>query len=111
MAVRALVTLLLPLASVMEILAESKRDAAPSFVGEVVIRTPVNAAALVIEAAAGHTVTGRVGFQATTKTLIVAALVILGAGSMFALNWAHCRSEKKSQGQLMKQRCDKINKK
>lgn len=42
-----------------------------------------------LEAAAGHAVTGRVGLQAAAQALAVAALVIFGAGPMFALNRTH----------------------
>ena len=58
MAVGALAALLLPLASVMEILAEGERDTAPTLVGEVVFGAAIHTVALVLEAAAGHTVTG-----------------------------------------------------
>lgn len=58
LAVGALVTLLLPFASVVKILAEGEGDAAPTLVREVVLRTALNAVALVLEAAAGHAVTG-----------------------------------------------------
>lgn len=91
LAVGALGALLLPFASVVEILAEREGDAAPALVGEVVLGTALHTVALVLEAAAGHTVTGQVGLQAATKALIVAALVVLGAGLMFTLNRAHCR--------------------
>lgn len=91
MAVGALVAFLLPLASVVKILAEGEGDAAPALVGEVVLRTALNTVAFVLEPAAGHAVTGRVWLQAAAKALIMAALVVLGAGSIFALNRAHCR--------------------
>lgn len=58
-AVRALVVLLLPLASVVEILAEVERDAAPALEGEVVFGAAFHTVSLgPLEAAAGHAVTG-----------------------------------------------------
>lgn len=90
-AVGALAALLLPLASVVEILAEGEGDASPALVGEVVFGAALHAVVLMLEAAAGHAVTGRVGLQAAAEALVVAALIVLGAGSMFTLNRAHYR--------------------
>ena len=87
---------LVVLASVVEILAEGEGDAAPALVGEVVVGAALHAGALVLEAAAGHAVRGRVGLQAAAQALVVAALVVLGAGSMFTLNGAHCSRERGS---------------
>lgn len=50
--------LLLPLASVMELLAVGKGDAAPALEGVVVFRAALHAGSLVLEATAGHAVTG-----------------------------------------------------
>ncbi len=58
LAVEALAALLLPLASVVEVLAEGEGDAAPALVGEVVFGAAFHTFALVLEAAAGHAVTG-----------------------------------------------------
>lgn len=88
-AVGALAVFLLPLASVVEILAEGEGDAAPTLVGEVVFGAALYTVVPVLEATAGHAVTGRVGLQAAAQALVVAALVVLGAGSMFTLNRAH----------------------
>lgn len=57
-AVGVLAALLLPFAFVVEILAEGEGDAAPPLVGEVVFRAALNTVAFVLEAAAGHAVTG-----------------------------------------------------
>lgn len=89
-AVRALALLLFPLAFVVKLLAEAKRDTAPALVGEVVFGAALHTVALVLEAAAGHAVVGRVGLDAAAQALVVAALVVLGAGSVLALNRAHC---------------------
>lgn len=105
MAVGALVTFLLPLASVVKILTEGKGDAAPALVGKVVLGTALNTVAFVLEPTAGHTVTGRVRLQAATKALVMAALVVLGACAIFALNRTHCRRKRNNKGYLMKQRC------
>lgn len=90
-AVWALAALLLPLAPVVEILAEGEGDAAPALVGEVVFRAALHAVTLMLEAAAGHAVSGRARLQAAAQALVVAALVVLGAGPVFALNRTHCR--------------------
>lgn len=90
-AVRAL----LLLAPVVQILAEGERDAAPALVGEVVLWAALHAAVPVQEATAGHAVSGRVGPQAAAQTLVVAADVILGAGSMCAVSRTHCVEEKR----------------
>lgn len=82
-------TLLLPLAFVVQVLAKRQGDAAPALVGEEVFGTLVHAGPLVLEASAGHAVAGRAGLQAATKALVVAALVVPGAGSVFALDGAH----------------------
>lgn len=57
-AVGALAVLFLSLAFVVEILAEAEGDAAPALVGEVVCRAAVHTVVPVLEAAAGHAVTG-----------------------------------------------------
>lgn len=91
LAVGAFVALLLSLALVVKILAEGERDAAPALVGEVVFGTALDAGALVLEPATGHTMAGRVRLEAAAQALVVAALVILGAGPVFALSRTHCR--------------------
>lgn len=53
-----LLPLLLPLASVVEILAEGEGDAAPALVGEKVFGAALHTVLLVLEAAAGHAVIG-----------------------------------------------------
>lgn len=85
-AVRALFLL----APVVQILAEGEGDAAPAFVGEVVFWAALHTAVLVQEATAGHAVPGRIGPQAAAQTLVVAAVVVLGAGSVCAVNRTHC---------------------
>ncbi len=57
-AVGALVALLLPLASVVEILAEGEGHAAPALVGEVVFGAALHTVVLMLQATAGHAVTG-----------------------------------------------------
>lgn len=96
-AVGVLAALLLPFASVVQILAEGEGDAAPALVGEVVVGAAFDAVAVVLEAAARHAVTGRVGLRAATKALVVAALVVPGAGAVFTLDRTHCRREKKNR--------------
>lgn len=81
--------LLLPLAFVVQVLAEGQGDAAPAFVGEEVFGTLLHAGPLVLEASAGHALAGRAGLQAAAEALLVAALVVPGAGPMFALDGAH----------------------
>lgn len=81
--------LLLPLAFVVQLLAESEGDAAPAFVGEEALGARLHAGPLVLEASAGHAAAGRAGLQAAAEALLVAALVVLGAGSVFALDGAH----------------------
>lgn len=95
MAVGALAALLLSLAPVVEFLTESEGHAAPASVGEVVFGAALHTGVFVLEAAARHAVTGRVGLEAAAKALVMAALVVLGAGSVFALNWTHCEEKKK----------------
>lgn len=90
LAVGVLAALLLPPAHVMKILAEGKGDAAPALVGEVVLGTALHAVAVVAEASARHAVAGRVRLGAAAQALVVAALVVLGAGSVFALDRTHC---------------------
>lgn len=58
MAVRALCVLFLPLALVVEILAEGEVDAAPAPEGEVVFGASLHTVIPMLEAAAGHTVIG-----------------------------------------------------
>lgn len=58
MALGALVALLFPLASVVEVLAEGEGDTAPALINEVVLGTTLDTVALVLEPAAGNTVTG-----------------------------------------------------
>lgn len=82
--------LLLPLASVMELLAVGEGDAAPALEGVVVFRAALHTGSLVLEATAGHAVTGWVGLLATTQALVMTALVILGTGPVFTLNRTHC---------------------
>jgi len=89
-AVGVLAELLLSLAFVVEILAEGEGDAPPALEGEVVFGAALHAVVPVLEAAAGHAVTGRVGLQAAAQALVVAALVVFGAGAMFTLNTTHC---------------------
>lgn len=96
-AVRALAALLLPLACVVQILTEFEWDTAPALVGEVVFWAALHAGTFVLEAAAGHTVTGWVGLQAAAQALAVAALVVFGAGPMFALNRTHWGLEKEDE--------------
>lgn len=57
-AVGALAALLLPLASVVQILAEGKGDAAPALVGEVILGAVIHTVAVVLESTAGNAVTG-----------------------------------------------------
>lgn len=92
--------LLLPLAFVVQVLAEREGDAAPAFVGEEVFGTLLHAGPFVLEASAGHAAAGRAGLQAAAKALLVAALVVLGAGPMFALDRAHCRTEGTRKGHV-----------
>lgn len=90
LAVGVLAALLLSPAPVVKILAEGEGDAAPALVGEIVVGTALHAAAVVAEASARHAVAGRVRLGAAAQALVVAALVVLGAGSMFALDGTHC---------------------
>lgn len=90
LAVRVLVQLLLSPAPVVKILAEGKGDAAPALVGVIVLGTAIHAVAVVAEASARHAMAGRVRPGATAQALVVAALVVFGAGSVFALDRAHC---------------------
>lgn len=90
LAVGVLVALLLPPAPVVKILAEGKGDAAPALVGEIVLGTALHTVAVVAEASARHAVAGRVWLGAATQALVVAALVVPGAGSVFALDRTHC---------------------
>lgn len=90
LAVGVLAALLLLPAPVVKILAEGKGDAAPALVGKVVFGTALHAVAIVAEASASHAVAGRVRLGAATQALVVAALVVLGAGSVFALDRTHC---------------------
>lgn len=90
LAVGALVALLLPPAPVVKILAEGGGDAAPALVGEVVLGAALHAVALVAEAPARHAVAGQVWLGAAAQALVVAALVVPGAGSVFALDRTHC---------------------
>ena len=108
-AVGALAALLLPLAFVVEILAEGERDAAPALEGEVVGGAALHTGVFVLEAAAGHAVTGRVGLRAAAQALVVAALVVLGAGSMFTMNRAHCKWEINKKVKLVKKRWQRWN--
>lgn len=57
-AVGALVTLLFPLASVVEVLAEGEGYAAPALVSKVVFGAALHTVALILQATAGHAVTG-----------------------------------------------------
>lgn len=91
----AVPALLLPLAFVVQVLAEREGDAAPARVGEEVPGTLLHAGPRVLEAPAGHAVAGRAGLQAAAEALLVAALVVLGAGSLFALDGAHWRGQEK----------------
>lgn len=81
--------LFLPLAFVVQLLAEGEGDAAPAFVGEEVFGTLLHAGAFVLEASTGYTVAGRAGLQAAAQALLVAALVVLGARLMVTLDRAH----------------------
>lgn len=81
--------LFLPLAFVVQVLAEGEGDAAPAFVGEEVFGTLLHAGPFVPEAPTGHAVVGRAGLQAAAEALLVAALVVLGAGLVFAMGRAH----------------------
>jgi len=96
-AVSVLAAFFLPLTSVVQILAEGKRNAAPVLVGGVAFWALFHTAALMLEATAGHAVTGRVRLQAAAQTLVVTTLAIFGAGSLFALNRAHCTGRKKKK--------------
>lgn len=96
----AVLALLLPLALVVQVLAEREGDAAPAFEGEEVFGTLLHAGPFVLEASAGHAVAGRARLQAAAQALLVAALVVLGAGSMFALDRAHCRTEGTGKGRV-----------
>lgn len=98
LAVGVLVALLFSSAPVVKILAEGKGDAAPALVGEIVLGTALHTVAVVAEASARHAVAGRVWPGAAAQALVVAALVVLGAGSVFALDRTHCgqREEGKS---------------
>lgn len=89
-AVGALAALLLPPAPVVQLLAEGEGDAAPALEGVVVAGAALHAVALVAEAAARHAVAGRAGLGAAAQALLVAALVVPGAGSVFALDGTHC---------------------
>lgn len=88
-AVGALAALLLPHTPGVQLLAKCKGDAAPALVGVVVVGATLHTGALVLEAATGHAVGGRVGLQAAAQALVVAALVVSGAGAVFALNGTH----------------------
>lgn len=92
-ALAALVLLLLSLAFVVQVLAEGEGDAAPAFVGEHVPGAPLHTHPRMLEAPAGHAVGGRPGPQAPPEAELVAALVVLGAGAMLALDRAHWRRE------------------
>lgn len=96
----AALALFLPLAFAVQVLAEGEGDAAPAFVGEEVFGTLLHAGAFVLEASAGHAVAGRAGLQAAAEALLVAALVVPGAGSMFALDRTHCRAEGTARGHV-----------
>lgn len=91
----AVLALLLPLAFVVQVLAEREGDAAPARVGEEVFGTLLHAGSLVLEAPAGHAVAGRAGLQAAAQAQLVAALVVPGAGSVFALDGAHWKGDRK----------------
>lgn len=99
----AVPALLLPLAFVVQVLAEREGDAAPARVGEEVSGTLLHAGPRVLEAPAGHAVAGRAGLQAAAQALLVAALVVLGAGSVFALDGAHWKGTGKGHGHRLKQ--------
>ena len=90
MAVGALALALLPAAAV-ELLAEGLRDAAPALEGEVVGGAVLHAGVPVLEVAAGHAVAGRVAPHAAPQALLVAALVVAGAGTVLTVDRAHCR--------------------
>lgn len=90
LAVGVLVALLLLPALVVKILAAGEGDAAPALVGEIVLGTAIHTVAVVAEASARHAVAGRVRLGAAAQALVVAALVVLGAGSVFAVDRTHC---------------------
>lgn len=87
----ALGALLLPPASVVQLLAEVRGDAAPALVDDKLLGALLHAPPLVLEPPAGHAVAGGVGLEAAPQALIVAALPAVGARPVFALNRAHCR--------------------
>lgn len=87
-AVGVLVLLLLLLAPVVQILAEGAGNAAPALVDEVIVWAAFHTDAFMLEAAACHAVTGRVGLGAAAQALLVAALVVL-AGPVFAVSRTH----------------------
>lgn len=88
-ALGALATLLLPLAPVIEVLAEGEGDAAPALEGVVAVGAALHAAALVPQTPAGHAVSSRLGLQAAAEALLVAALLVPGAGAVFAVDGTH----------------------
>lgn len=87
-AISDLVLLLFLPAPVVQILAEGGGNAAPALEDEVVVWAAVHADVFVLEAAARHAVTGRVGLAAAAQALLVAALVVF-AGSVFAVSRTH----------------------
>lgn len=97
----SVLALFLPLAFVVQVLAEWERDAAPAFVGEEVFGTLLHAGPFVLEASTGNAVAGWARLKAAAQALLVAALVILGAGLIFALDRAHWGAEGTTKRRLL----------
>ena len=91
----AVAALALP-ALIVELLAEGEGDTPPAPVGVVSRGTLLHARAPVLEVAAGHARAGRVGLQAASQALVVAALVVQGAGAVLA--GGRARSEERRVG-------------
>lgn len=101
-AVGVLALLLVSLAPVVQLLAEGEGDAAPALEHVMVFGTALHTGALVLQAATGHAVTGRVGLLTAAQALVVAALVVLGAGPVFTVDWAYCGREREREVRLDK---------